>query len=161
MSQAVIDELEVIEIDEHDSDRMNFTLRENSLPQPVVQQIAIRQTRERIVVRLMLELLLVALALDRILHRAHEKLALELPFEEVILRAGFYRGECKYRVVIARKNDDRHLGRVRVHLRKRLQAVAIRQGQIEQQEIDWLRRQDLDRARQAVGAGHPERRGRM
>ena len=52
-------------------------LRVHRLAQAVVQQVAVRQAGERVVVGLVLELHLVALALDRVVHRAQQQLAVE------------------------------------------------------------------------------------
>ena len=65
----------------------HVALREHRLAQAVVQQVAVGQPGERVVVGLVLELHLVALALDRVLHRAQQQLAVELALDEVVLRA--------------------------------------------------------------------------
>ena len=52
-------------------------LREHRLLEAVVEEVAVGQAGERVVVRLVLELLLVALALDRVLHRAQQQLAVD------------------------------------------------------------------------------------
>jgi len=83
-----------------------------------VQQVAVGQPGERVVVRLVLELLLVALALDRVLHRAQQQLPVELALDEVVLGAGLDRRERDRLVVVSGEDDDRHLGRMRVDLRK-------------------------------------------
>ena len=77
MAQAVVDELEVVEVDEHHRHGAPQALTVHRLAQPVVQQGPVRQAGERVVVRLVLELHLVALALDGVLHRAQQQLAVQ------------------------------------------------------------------------------------
>jgi hypothetical protein len=74
-------------------DRARQALRVHRLAQAVVQQVAVRQAGERVVVGLVLELHLVALALDRVLHRAHQQLAVEAALDQVVLRAALHRRE--------------------------------------------------------------------
>ena len=84
-------------------------LREHRLLQAVVEEVAVGQPGERVVVGLALELLLVALALDRVLHRLQQQLAVDLALDEVVLRAALHRVERELLVVVAGEHDDRHL----------------------------------------------------
>ena len=120
--------------------------------QAVVQQVAVGQAGERVVVGLVLELHLVALALDRVLHRAQQQLAVEAALDEVVLRPALHRGERERLVVVAGEHDDRHRGRVRVDLGEGLQAMAVGQRQVEQHQRGVVRRELLQAVRQAVGA---------
>src|SRR5579863_60899 len=71
MSETVVDELEPIEIHEGDRDAPPGAGRgQQCLLQPVLQQRAIRQPRERVVVRLMLDAHLIEAPLRHILDRA-------------------------------------------------------------------------------------------
>jgi hypothetical protein len=78
------------------------------LAQPVVQQGPVRQAGEGVVVRLVLELQLVALALDGVLHGPQQQLAVEAPLDEVILRPALHRREREVVVVVSGQHDDRH-----------------------------------------------------
>ena len=155
--EAVVDHLEMVEVDEDHRNRAHVALRGDRLLEAVVQQVAVRQPRERVVVRLALELLLVALALDRVLHRAQQQLAVDLAFDEVVLRAALHREERERLVVVAREHDDRHLGRMGIDLGEGLEPVAVRKREVEQDELGFLEREQLQPARQPVGAAQPER----
>ena len=101
VAERVVDDLEVVEVDEHHRDRARVALREHRLLQAVVEQVAVGQPGERVVVRLALELLLVALALDRVLHRLQQQRAVDLALHEVVLRAALHRVERELLVVVA------------------------------------------------------------
>src|SRR3954471_8176172 len=63
MAEAVVDVLETIQIDEHDSKARAVTRRgENSLLQAIIQQRSIGQSGECVVVRLLLDPRLIQLA---------------------------------------------------------------------------------------------------
>ena len=70
MPKAVVDQLEVVEIDERQAERSLVAVCERErLLQPVPQQVAVGEAGERVVIRLMLELVLVTLDLgDVVLH---------------------------------------------------------------------------------------------
>ena len=71
VAQAVIDELEAVEIDEGDRDLGAVALRgENRLLQAVVEQRPVGQPGQRVVVGLLLDPGLVQLALGDVLDRA-------------------------------------------------------------------------------------------
>jgi len=158
MTKAVVDELEMVEVDEHHRDRKQLALGVHRLPQAVVQQAAVRKTRERIVVGLVLDLYLVVLALDRIVHRSHQELAVELALDEVVLGADLDRRQRHRLVVVAGEHDDRNLGRVRVDFGEGVQAMAIRQRQVEQYQPGFFRGEEIQPVRQPLGAVQPERR---
>jgi len=105
------------------------------------------------------ELLLRAMQYSIERKRYQEELPVDLALDEIVLRAALHREERERLVVVAREHDDRHLGRVRVHLREGLEALAVRQRQVQEHELGGLERQHLEPARQPVGAGEPERRG--
>jgi hypothetical protein len=75
----------MIEIDEHHGYRARITLSKYCALEPILEQIPVRQAREHIVIGLMLELFLIALAFDRILHRSYQQLTVKLAFEEKVL----------------------------------------------------------------------------
>jgi hypothetical protein len=129
--------------------------------QPVVQQVAVWQPGERVVVRLVLELLLVALALDGVMHRAQQQLAVEAALHQVVLRPAFHRGKGDLLVVDAREHDDRHRRRVRVHPRECFQSARIRQRQVKQDQRGLAVCEGLEPARQAIDVDQPERRPRI
>ncbi len=58
----------MVQVDEYHPDRAQVALREHRLAQAVVQQRAVGQPGERVVVGLVLELHLVTLALNGVLH---------------------------------------------------------------------------------------------
>ncbi len=72
MAKAVVDVLEAIEIDENHGHRgVLLACPVDSVLQPVAQQIAVRQARERVVVRLIFELLLIADHLGHVVDHAN------------------------------------------------------------------------------------------
>jgi hypothetical protein len=114
---------------------------------------------ERVVVRLVLELHLVALALDRVVHRAQQQLAVEAAFDQVVLRAALYRRERERIVVVAGEHDDRHRRRVRIHFGEGVQAEAVGQRQVQDHQRGLAGRQVLQPDRQAVRDVNAEWRG--
>ncbi len=73
VAEAVVDQLEVVEIDEGDAERALVTVRERELlVEPVLEQVAVGEPRQRVVVRLVLELVLVALELGDVVLDADE-----------------------------------------------------------------------------------------
>ena len=79
VAEGVVDELEVVEVDEHHRDGARAGAARTPPASAGRSAGAVRQAGERVVVRLVLELHLVALALDRVVHRAQQQLAVELP----------------------------------------------------------------------------------
>ena len=74
VAQAVVDELELVQIHQRHRDRRLMPLRlSQCLVEAIGQQRAVGQTGQRIVVRLVQELLLEELAVGNILHRALEE----------------------------------------------------------------------------------------
>jgi hypothetical protein len=161
VAEAVVDELEVVQVDEHHRHGARRALREHRLAHPVVQQVAVGQAGERVVVRLVLELHLVALPLDGVLHRAQQQLALEPALHQVVLRAALHRRERDRLVVVAGQDDDRHARRVRVDPGEGLEAEAVREREVEQHERRRLLAEQLEAGRQALGAQQGERRARI
>jgi hypothetical protein len=157
MAQAVVHELEVVEVDEHHRDVARVALGIYRPAQAVVQEVAVGQAGEGVVVRLVLELHLVALALDRILHRAQQELAVQASLDQVVLRAAFHGRKRDRGVVVSGEHDDGHGGRMRVDLGEGLQAEAVGQRQIEQHECGVAGIQPLEAAQQPVLAMHFER----
>jgi hypothetical protein len=52
VAEAVVDQLEVVEVDERDAERALVAMRERELlVQPILEQVAIGESRERVVVR--------------------------------------------------------------------------------------------------------------
>ncbi len=71
MAEAVIDELEVVQVDEHQRQVVAQACRpRQALLDPIVEQYAVGQTGQQVMVGLPLQLLLVMLALGDVLHRA-------------------------------------------------------------------------------------------
>ena len=161
VAEAVVDELEVVEVHEHHRDGARLALRVHRLAQAVVQQVAVRQAGERVVVRLVLELHLVALALDGVVHRAQQQLAVEPRLDQVVLRPALHRRQRHRLVVVAGEHDDRHRGRVRVDAREGLQPHGVRQRQIQQHQGGLAAGQALQAVRQAIGELQRERRRRV
>ena len=121
--------------------------------QAVVQQVAVGQPGERVVVGLVLELLLVALALDRVLHRAQQQLAVELALDQVVLRAALHRVERELLVVVAGQHDDRHLGECAYTLAKVSSPWLSGSDRSSSTSAGLLRGEELQAAREAIDAG--------
>src|SRR6266550_3763987 len=79
----------------------------------------------------MLKLFLIALALDRILHRTHQQLTVKLTFEQIILGSSLHCLERESIVIVTGEHDDRDLRRVRVHFDERFKPVIV----LDQQDV--------------------------
>ena len=161
MPERIVDHLEVVEVDEDHRDRTGGALREYRLLQAVVEEVAVGKPGERVVVRMALELFLVALALDRVLHRPEQQVAIDPALHEVVLRAALHRVERERLVVVAREHDDRHLGRVREHFAEGVEAGAVGKREIEEHELGLLEREDFEPAGEPFRHRDVEGRGRI
>ena len=88
VSERVVDALEVVEVEEHDRERLAAPLRvEDRERKPVVEENPIRQIGERVVVRLVPALLLGAFAVGDVDEAAfHHRFAPTLGLEEALVR---------------------------------------------------------------------------
>ena len=109
VSQTVVDLLEMIEVDEQHGERQPVAARMlQRQAEPVVQQGAIRQIRQRVVVGQVLHIDPAARPLDGMLERARQGIAVELSLHHVILRSLTQRPGGQSLVLQAGQHDDRH-----------------------------------------------------
>ena len=91
-----------------------------------------------------------ALALDRVPHRVDEQPVVHLPLDQIILRAQLHGLHGHAFVIEAAQHDDRHLGRGGVRALECVQPKAVRQGHVEQHEVDAAGGQPFEAGRQPV-----------
>ena len=78
--------------------------------------------------------------------------------DEIVVRAAFHGLRGHTHVVEPGLDDDGHIGRVRLDTVERIQLLAVGQHEIQQHDVDALRREALDRSGQRLGRDHGELR---
>ena len=145
---GVVDLLEAIEVDEQQRAAAAAARgRTERHAQPVEQQRARRQSRQRVVHRACDQLGLDALAVRRILQRAAQLAGIELPLDHVVLGAADDGSQPELLVVVARQHDDRDVVAMLEQRAERLQALAVGEVEVKQHAAATGTRQ------QPVGAG--------
>src|SRR5258708_37048564 len=99
------------------------------------------------------------LAFDRVAQRPGERAILDLPLDQVVLRAFFNSLRSQLLIVQSCQYDERNVRRGRVCSPDRLQADAVRQPQIQQYDVHSTFREVPDRIRDTQQVGQFERAG--
>jgi len=133
----VVDLFEAVQVNEQQGQRQVVPARvRECLPQAVVEQRAVRQVRQGVVVGQVAEAVVDALPLDGIAQGAHEPLAVDLPLDQVVLRPLAHARDGERRVVEPAHHDDGHVRCGGVEAHDRLEPVGVRQRQVEQDRLD-------------------------
>ena len=97
-----------------------------------------------------------AMTLDRVAHRTDQHVAGRLGLHQVILGPVLDRADRELGVVQTGQHDDRGVRRGAVDRAKRVEPRAVRQGQIEQHEIEGLAMHGVHRVVEAFDVGQRE-----
>jgi len=165
VAEPVVDRLEPVEVEEHQHEvraaladpaaELQPGRARERLLQAVGEQDPVRQARERVPHGQAGELALRALALDGVAHGPREDRRADGVLHQVVLRAGAHGLERHALVRLAGEDDDRDLGRDRAQAAQPLQALGVRQREVEQHEVRQAARQRVLRLLQPLaGSQH-------
>ena len=148
MPERIVDVFEAIQIQKQHRDFFRVTRREGDrLADPVVQQHAIGQTGQKVVLGRMGHLprhrqgrTFHGLALDGVAQRPQQPALLDLALDEIVLRAQLERLHGQRLVVQACEHDHGDAGRSGVSPPYRFQSLCIGQTQVEQDNVDGVLR---------------------
>jgi hypothetical protein len=151
MAVGVVDALEVIEIAEEEDAGLAASPRDLELLAHVrVKAAAIEQPGEIVGQGQLAHHRLQPLALDRVAERALQEIDVDVALHEVVLRAALHRLQPDRLVVERRLHDDRHFGCMLAHTLERLDSLAIREDEIQQDDVELLLAKPGERGRQAI-----------
>ena len=79
----------------------------------------------------------VALAFNRVTHRALQQVAIDVALDQIILRAGLHGLNGDLIVIRGGQYDNRYVGNEAVNAGESFESVAVRQGEVEQDNINF------------------------
>lgn len=150
MTQALVDQLETVQVQEEQGREPPRALRRRQREsEPVDQELAVGETSEGVVEGQAGKLELAMHALDRVADAPREQAAVDLPADQVVLSALVHGLDCELLVLRSAEDHDGSLRREPSDLRERPEPVRVGLRDVEQDAVELTRAE--------VGAGGGER----
>jgi hypothetical protein len=145
MPEPIVDLLEAIDVEVQQGQRAVLAFRPGcGVGQAILEQVAVREAGQRIVVGLVDETLQQWLALDRVAHGTQQRIAGVSAADPEILRSGPDHGQRLIRVRQNGKHDDRDAGRLHQDPIDALAANNAVGDRAEQDDIERIARETVE-----------------
>ena len=155
--KGVVDGLEAVEIDEQQREQPLLTAGgRQRLAQTIEQQPAVREPGQPVVGGEVMDVLLGALALDRVTQGARDQAPVALALEQIVLRPALDRLDRDLLVEQAAQHDNRNVGHGVADRTQRLEAPGIGQAEVQEHSVEALGAQPREGVAQAAHVNHIE-----
>ena len=163
MAERIVGGLQFVEVHHHQEKRRILALRDRHRARQLdIEEIAVAQTRQRVVKRQTLQIALgrgefhfERAFFDRVDDHARQGIRAQLPLRQIIMRAPFHRLDGDRLVAAAGQHDERHgAAQPRAQFDDKIEPVDIRQAVVHQDAVEGAARGQFDALAAVAGFFH-------